>query len=222
VNLTEHTENRKRSGIAAPREIFDALLCVKDLNAPPGFETLLIYCPIAALQHPGPDRPFSSMQLQSQANSQTSSPALSISPLVGLESVKTPKTILLVDDDDNFPLLLGIALRLLNPQPVLQHVPNAIQAKDYLRGELKFADRNTYRFPDLVLLDLRMPIMDGFEFLEWARSKSEFKKLDILVLTESINQRDLNRAYQLGATSFLVKSADNQDLAGRIKMLLQI
>jgi CheY-like chemotaxis protein len=162
------------------------------------------------------------MLLQSRANSAKPSPALSTTQIVALEAAKTPKTILLADDDENSPLLVGLALEPLKPRPILQHVPNAFQAKDYLLGNLRFKDRLTYGFPDLVLLDLKMPIMDGFQFLEWARSKAEFKRLLIVVLTDALNQRDLSRAYQLGATSFLLKPNDTKELAGPLKVLLQL
>ena len=147
---------------------------------------------------------------------------LSTTQPVGVGAAKSLKTILLVDDDPNSLLLLGLALALLKPRPILHHVPNVIQAKDYLLGNFPFSDRATYGFPDLVLLDLRMPIMDGFQFLEWARSKNEFTALPIVVLTDSIDQRELSRAYQLRATSFLVKPFDMQELAGPLRGLLGI
>ena len=162
------------------------------------------------------------MLFNAQANPDCQNPGLPVNQLVALEAAKNPKTILLVDDDDNSPLLVGMALVSLKPRPILQHVPNAIQAQDYLLGKVQFENRNMYPFPDLVLLDLRMPIMDGFQFLEWSRSKPEFKTMPIVVLTDSLNQRDLTRAYQLGATSFLVKPTDMKDLAYALKGLLQI
>lgn len=132
------------------------------------------------------------------------------------------KNILLVDDDINSPLLVTIALKQLHPSPVLCYVPNALQATEYLLGQGAFADRIAHPFPHLVLLDLRMPLMDGFEFLAWARSVPELKALPIVVLTDSINPQDLSRAYQAGATSFLVKPSDMADLAEPIKAILQL
>ena len=132
------------------------------------------------------------------------------------------KNILLVDDDINSPMLVTIALKQLQPAPVLCYVPNALQATEYLLGQGAFADRIAHPFPHLVLLDLRMPLMDGFEFLAWARSVPELKALPIVVLTDSINPQDLSRAYQAGATSFLVKPSDMADLAEPIKAILQL
>ena len=132
------------------------------------------------------------------------------------------KIILLVDDDVNSPLLITMALKQLHPCPVLSYVPNALQGTEYLLGQGAFADRIAHPFPHLVLLDLRMPIMDGFEFLSWVRSQPGLKALAIVVLTDSINPQDLSRAYQLGATSFLVKPSDMADLAEPIKAMLQL
>ena len=135
---------------------------------------------------------------------------------------QTPKTILLVDDDENSPLLLTLALKKLHPPPTLHFVSNAILAQEYLLGTGAFADRLVHPFPQLILLDLSMPMMNGFEFLSWARSLPEFKPLPIVVLTDSINPRDLSRAYELGATLFLVKPADMAELAEPLKNLLQL
>jgi CheY-like chemotaxis protein len=137
-------------------------------------------------------------------------------------SAERAKNILLVDDDINSPLLVTIALKQLHPCPVLCYVPNALQATEYVLGQGAFVDRIAHPFPHLVLLDLRMPLMDGFEFLSWARSQPELKALPIVVLTDSINPQDLSRAYQLGATSFLVKPSDMGDLAEPIKAMLQL
>src|SRR5262249_21268166 len=101
--------------------------------------------------------------------------------------VRPPQTILLVDDDTDFPLLVGRAMKLLHPRPVLHYVPSAFQAQDYLVGRHLFGDRAAYPLPDLILLDLKMPLFNGFEFIEWVRGKSEFKTLPIFVLTDSVN-----------------------------------
>jgi CheY-like chemotaxis protein len=132
------------------------------------------------------------------------------------------KNILLVDDDVNSPLLVSIALKQLHPCPVLRYVPNALEATEYLLCRGAFADRIANPFPHLVILDLRMPMMDGFDFLIWARSLPELKALPIVVLTDSMNPQDFSRAYQLGATSILVKPSDMADLADPIKVMLAL
>ena len=76
----------------------------------------------------------------------------------------------------------------------------------------------------MVLLDIKMPLKDGFEVLRWVRQQPEFAKLCVVMLTSSDEIRDVNKAYTLGATSFLVKPLDfwnAADLANSIKRLLK-
>jgi CheY-like chemotaxis protein len=138
----------------------------------------------------------------------------------GSSSVQTEKTILLVDDDENSFLLLSRGLKVLDPTPVLRYVTDGLLATKYLQGDGAFADRSAYSFPDLVLLDLKMPIMDGFEFLAWVRCKMEFKTLPIAVVTDSLNPNDLARAYLLGATSFLIRPPCIKEFALVVNALL--
>jgi CheY-like chemotaxis protein len=82
----------------------------------------------------------------------------------------------------------------------------------YLEGTGKFANRDEYPLPDLLLLDLKMPKLDGFEVLRWVRHQPGFSSLCIVVLTSSEDSRDVNRAYELGANSFLVKPSDFENV----------
>src|SRR5437879_6114874 len=91
---------------------------------------------------------------------------------------------------------------LLNP---LQVVRDGEEAIAYLKGEGKFANRGEYPLPELLLLDLKMPRIDGFEVLRWIRQQPGLNALRVVVLTSSEDIRDVNQAYRLGANSFLVK-----------------
>jgi DNA-binding NarL/FixJ family response regulator len=75
----------------------------------------------------------------------------------------------------------------------------------------KYADREQYPLPGLLLLDLKMPNKNGFEVMEWIRSQPALRHLKIVVLTTSDRVFDVQRAYQLGASSFLVKPLDLRD-----------
>src|SRR4029077_20868417 len=79
---------------------------------------------------------------------------------------------------------------------------------DYLSGEGKYANRAAYALPSVVLLDLNMPGIDGFEVLRWIRQQPGIKDLRVVVLSGSDAMRDVNLAYQLGANSFLIKPMD--------------
>ena len=83
----------------------------------------------------------------------------------------------------------------------------------YKNYQGKYALRTLYPVPALVLLDLKLPGMDGFEVLSWIRRHPQLSRLHVVVLTSSGQIRDANQAYQLGANSFLVKPADFENFA---------
>src|ERR1044072_6129078 len=119
--------------------------------------------------------------------------------------------ILLVEDgeDDIFLVLRAFELaKLANPWHVVR---NGEQAIAYLKGEGPYGDPEKCPLPTLVLLDLRMPGKNGFEVLEWIRQQPGLSTLRVVVMTTSADSRDVNRAYQLGANSFLVKPMDFEE-----------
>src|SRR2546423_7071998 len=127
--------------------------------------------------------------------------------------------ILIAEDLEDDILLIQRALRkaqVLNP---VQVVHNGEEVIAYLKGEGKFANRAEYPLPGLLLLDLKMPRMDGFEVLRWIREDPNLRALRVIVLTSSAEMRDVNEAYELGANSFLVKPMDFEDYAGIGKFL---
>lgn len=113
--------------------------------------------------------------------------------------------ILLAEDREDDVVIIRRAFlqgRILNPLFVVKDGEEVIA---YLSGEGKYANRAEYPLPELLLLDLKMPKLDGFETLRWVRQNPGLKALRIVVLTSSEEISDVNRAYQLGANSFLVK-----------------
>lgn len=119
-----------------------------------------------------------------------------------------PDLILIADDSEDDVHFIRRAFGrsgLINPLFVVHDGQEAI---NYLKGEGKFANRDEYPLPTLLLLDLKMPNKNGFEVLEWVRKESEVKGLRIVVLTNSGMTSDINRAYRLGANSFMVKPVD--------------
>src|SRR2546422_279644 len=91
---------------------------------------------------------------------------------------------------------------MINPFHV---VSNGEVAISYFKGEGKFANRSQYPIPQLLILDLKIPRVDGFEVLRWLRQQPDLNAVGVLVLTSSQDMRDVNLAYQLGANSFLHK-----------------
>ena len=121
--------------------------------------------------------------------------------------------IFLVEDDEDYVILIRNAFSKANIPNPLYVVSNGEEAISYLRGKAKYANRDEYPLPDLLLLDLKMPRVNGFEVLRWVRQQPGLSALRVIVLTSSDEIRDVNLAYQLGANSFLVKPFDFQDLA---------
>lgn len=129
------------------------------------------------------------------------------------------QVILIVEDDANDVLLIQRAFakaRILNP---LQTVGNGDDAVAYLVGEGPFGDRQRHPFPVLVLLDLKLPRRTGLEVLEWIRAQPGLKRLPVVVLTSSKEATDVNRAYDLGANSYLVKPVGFDSLLDLVKSL---
>ena len=116
--------------------------------------------------------------------------------------------VLLAEDREDDIFLIEQAFSRAGIANPLQIVKSGDEAIAYLAGEGKFANRAEYPLPALLLLDLKMPVMDGFEVLRWIRQHESLSGLRVLVLTVSNRISDVNLAYELGANSFLVKPTD--------------
>jgi CheY-like chemotaxis protein len=115
------------------------------------------------------------------------------------------------DSSDDVTLFLDVLRRSGLRNPVIV-VHDGVDAIRYLKGEGKFADRDEYPLPSILMLDLRMPRMDGFHVLEWIDSQTHPMDLLVVVLSNYGETSDINRAYALGAHSFLVKPFTQKDL----------
>ena len=128
-------------------------------------------------------------------------------------------TVLLAEDDPDDVLLTQLAFekaRLANP---LQVVRDGEEAIAYLKGEGKFADRKCFPRPILLLLDLKMPKVNGFQVLEWLRAQSRQEALPVAIMTSSDHDPDVTRAYELGADSYLTKPPDAEALLALVQRL---
>jgi CheY-like chemotaxis protein len=113
--------------------------------------------------------------------------------------------ILLVDDSDNDLSLMRNACRAANFQAALRMVNSGEEAIAYLHGEGDYTDRSRFPLPTVMLLDLKMPMKDGFEVLRWVRQQPLLKRLSVIILTASARPEDVTLAFDLGANSYLVK-----------------
>jgi CheY-like chemotaxis protein len=122
-------------------------------------------------------------------------------------------TALVAEDDDYDFLLLERALASANAKIRIQRARDGVEAQEYLLGLGRFADRRTSPIPDIVLLDLKMPRMSGFDLLEWIHANPRYAVIPTIIMSNSKQDGDVQRAYQLGANSYFLKPAVFQDLA---------
>lgn len=103
----------------------------------------------------------------------------------------------------------------------LVHVGDGEEAMNYLSRQGQFADHERFPFPHLVLLDLKMPRISGFDLLSWIRDRTELRRLPVVVLTSSRNKADVNKAYDFGANCYVAKSADPDEFSEVVQTMKQ-
>ncbi|QMW02795.1 response regulator [Spirosoma foliorum] len=118
--------------------------------------------------------------------------------------MKNTFNVLIVDDDEDDQFLLKTAFEQDSP---LFNLRFANDGTDVLEN----IDRTDF-LPDLVLLDLNMPRIGGFEVLSHLKNSPHYRHVPILILTTSDNEEDINRSYELGANTFLIKPTQHQGL----------
>jgi CheY-like chemotaxis protein len=121
------------------------------------------------------------------------------------------RTILSVEDDDNDRLFLKLALEDVGLAGELRVVTNGEQAIDYLTGRGKYKNRRDYPLPCMVLLDLNLPFVSGFEILAWMRSQPKFQSTIVIPLSSSGLPEDIARARKHGVADYFVKPATLED-----------
>jgi CheY-like chemotaxis protein len=120
--------------------------------------------------------------------------------------------ILLVEDNPDDVLLLERAFRSTSIPAPIRVVEHGGVAIDYLSGLGEFADRGAHPLPALMLLDLNMPRVSGFEVLAWLRGQPKLRRLPVIVLTSSAQDDDIGRAYDLGVNSYVVKPSGLREI----------
>jgi two-component system response regulator len=118
------------------------------------------------------------------------------------------KTILLVEDNLDDIELTQLALSRQGVDCQVDIARNGAQALDYLFARGKYASRDPSQLPVLVLLDLKLPKVSGLEVLEQIRADPRTRLLPVVVLTSSIEERDLHQSYSLGVNSYIRKPVD--------------
>ena len=130
-------------------------------------------------------------------------------------------TILIVDDDENDIFFVKRAFTEINVHCTFQMLKNGQEVVDYLEGHGEYANREKYPLPMMILMDLKMPSMDGFQVLGWLRTRPGIKVIPTIVFSSSDLPSDITRAYELGANSFMTKSVTYDGLLLKLQTLSQ-
>ena len=129
-------------------------------------------------------------------------------------------SVLIAEDNPDDALLMQHAFKshgLMRPPHI---VDNGADAIAYLAGEGIYSDRVAYPFPNLIILDLKMPRVDGFQVLEWIKDHPDFRVIPTVVWSSSSDQRDVKHAYCLGANGYLCKPNDFPEFKAMLGRLL--
>jgi len=128
------------------------------------------------------------------------------------------KTILLAEDNPNDVELTLEAMKENNLANQITVVNDGVEAVEYLRCEGKYKERKGGN-PAVILLDIKMPRMDGIEVLRIIRSDPKLKTLPVVILTSSREEQDLMISYNLGVNAYVVKPVDFKDFIDAVKQI---
>jgi len=129
------------------------------------------------------------------------------------------RPILYAEDEPDDVFFMIRACKHAGIESLIQTVNDGHEVIQYLSGQGKYADRNRYPMPRLVLLDLHMPDLSGFDVLQWIRRTPAVAMIPVLVLTSSTIQSDIDRASELGANGYLVKPGSPEEFVTMTKAL---
>lgn len=127
--------------------------------------------------------------------------------------------VLLVEDNIHDAELTIRALRKVNLANNLVHVKDGQEALDFIFAEGNYASREVARLPKVILLDIKMPKVDGIEVLRRIKSGEHSKAIPVVIMTSSKEEQDIINSYQLGVNSYVVKPVDFEGFAKAVSEL---
>jgi CheY-like chemotaxis protein len=129
-------------------------------------------------------------------------------------------TTLVAEDDDNDALLIQRAFQQSGIRRPAHIVHDGSEAIAYLHGDGVFGDRLVHPFPDIVILDLKMPAVSGFEVLDWLNENPDYRVIPTIVWSSSADRRDVKHAFCLGAHAYLCKPTNYHQFLDMARRLL--
>jgi CheY-like chemotaxis protein len=126
--------------------------------------------------------------------------------------------ILVVEDSPQDAFLFKEALGRAHVHASLHIVEDGTEAVRYLCREGKYHDRRAHPFPNFIVSDVKMPQMDGFQFLRWVRSHAEACQVPVILFSAAGNEADAEQAYRLGANAYLVKPFSLEELTDLLRV----
>lgn len=127
--------------------------------------------------------------------------------------------VLLVEDNIHDAEMTIRALKKVNLANHLAHVKDGEEALDFIFARGKYSGRETARFPKVILLDIKMPKVDGIEVLRQLKSREDSRSIPIVIMTSSKEEQDIISSYQLGVNSYVVKPVDFEGFARAVSQL---
>jgi CheY-like chemotaxis protein len=134
--------------------------------------------------------------------------------------MSTQDSILIVDDNPDDAMLIKRAVLSLRSKAPVRIVLSGTEMKDYVDGNGCYANRETFPCPVLILLDLRMPEVNGFELLQWLKDEPRHAGIPVIVISTFDRQREIRKSYQLGARTFLSKPVNAESIRNAIRALM--
>jgi CheY-like chemotaxis protein len=131
------------------------------------------------------------------------------------------RTLLVVEDNPDHALLVRMAAERVGTDVDVRVVSDGEEAVAYLSGRPPYEDRAAHPVPGLVILDLLLPGLGGFDVLEWVSSRDELADIPLVVLSSSVSPADKERSLALGARSFHSKPPDVAELGETVAAILR-
>jgi CheY-like chemotaxis protein len=129
-------------------------------------------------------------------------------------------SLLYIEDEENDVFFMKMAFERTGLAHTLHSVSNGKEAIAYLAGHGPYSDRSRYPLPAVILLDLNLPLISGFEVLQWLRQQPHLERLPVVVFSSSGRPEDMKKAQELGANDYLLKPTSGMgfsDVARRMQ-----